>query len=45
MKREVDLLKFYPKSNSLIEDRGNSVTDENRTVARKFGIDYFERQK
>ena len=43
MKREVDLLKFYPKSNSLIEDCGNSVTDENRTVARKFVIEYFGR--
>ncbi len=43
MKREVDLLKFYPKSNRPIEDRGNLVTDEDRTVAKKFGIEHFER--
>ena len=42
MKREVDLLKFYPKSNRPIEDRGNLVTDEDRAVARKFDIEYFE---
>ena len=38
MKREVDFLKFYPKSNRPIEDRGNLVVDEDITVARKFGI-------
>ena len=42
MKREVDLLKFYPKSNRPIEDRGNLVTDEDRAVARKFDIEYFD---
>ena len=42
MKREVDLLKFYPKSNRPIKDRGNLVTDEDRAVARKFDIEYFD---
>jgi len=38
MKREVDLIKFYPKSNRPIEDRSNLAIDEDRTVARKCGI-------
>ena len=42
MRREVDLLKFYPKSNRPIEDRGNLVTNEDRAVARKFDIEYFD---
>ena len=42
MKREVDLLEFYPKSNRPIEDRGNLVTDEDRAVARKFDKEYFD---
>ncbi|MDB9865775.1 class I SAM-dependent methyltransferase [Candidatus Thioglobus sp.] len=42
MKREIDLLKFYPKSKRPIEDRGNLVTDIDRAVARKFDVEYYD---
>ena len=42
MKREVNLLEFYPKSNRPIDDRGNLITEEDRAVARKFDIEYFD---
>ena len=42
MKREIDLLKFYPKSKRPIADRGNLVTDIDRAVARKFDIEYYD---
>jgi len=42
MQREIDLLKFYPKSKRPIEDRGNLVTDIDRAVARKFDVEYFD---
>ena len=42
MKREFDLLEFYPKSNRPIDDRGNLITEEDRAVARKFDIEYFD---
>ena len=38
MKREIDLLKFYPKSKRPIEERGNLVTDIDRAVDRKFDV-------
>ena len=42
MKREIDLLKFYPKSKRPIEDRSNLVTDIDRAVARKFDVEYYD---
>ncbi len=42
MKREIDLLKFYPKSKRPIADRGNLVTDIDRAIARKFDIEYYD---
>ena len=42
MKREIDLLKFYPKSKRPIEDRGNLVTERDRALARKFDIEYYD---
>ena len=42
MQREIDLLKFYPKSKRPIEDRGNLVTDIDRAVARKFDVEYYD---
>jgi len=42
MKKEVNLLKFYPKSNRPIDERGNLVTEEDRAKARKFDVDYFD---
>ena len=42
MQREIDLLKFYPKSKRPIEDRGKLVTDIDRAVARKFDVEYYD---
>ncbi|SVB54394.1 uncharacterized protein METZ01_LOCUS207248, partial [marine metagenome] len=42
MNREVNLLKFYPKSNRPIDERGNLVMEEDRAKARKFDVDYFD---
>ena len=42
MQREIDLLKFYPKSKRPIEDRSNLVTDIDRAVARKFDVEYYD---
>jgi len=42
MKKEINLLKFYPKSNRPIDERGNLVTEEDRAKARKFDVDYFD---
>jgi len=42
MKRQVNLLEFYPQSNRPIADRGNLITEQDRAVARKFDIEYFD---
>ena len=42
MRQEIDLLKFYPKPNRPIEDRGNKITEKDRAVARKFDKEYFD---
>ena len=42
MKREVNLLKFYPKSKRPIDDRGNLITEQDRAIARKFDVEYFD---
>ena len=42
MQREIDLLKFYPKSKRRIEARSNLVTDIDRAVARKFDVEYYD---
>ena len=42
MGKEVNLLKFYPKSNRPIEDRGNRITEKDRATARKFDKEYFD---
>ena len=36
MGKELNLLKFYPKSSRPIEERGNKITEKDRAVARKF---------
>ena len=38
---EVNLLDLYPRSKRPIEERGNLVTEEHRSIARKFGQDAF----
>jgi SAM-dependent methyltransferase len=42
MKREVNLLEFYPKSKRPIDDRGNLITEHDRAIARKFDVEYFD---
>ena len=42
MNQEIDLLKFYPKSNRPIEERGKLIKETDRARARKFDIDYFD---
>lgn len=42
MQTEINLLKFYPQSNRPIDERGCLVTDQDRAVARKFDIEYFD---
>lgn len=40
--REVDLLVNYPKSKRNVEDRGQSKTEEDRAIARRFGKEFFD---
>ena len=42
MTREENLLKFYPQSNRPIDDRGNLITEQDRAIARKFDVEYFD---
>ena len=42
MKKEVNLLKFYPQSKRPIDDRGNLITEQDRAIARKFDVEYFD---
>ena len=39
---EVDLLVNYPKSKRDVEQRGQSKTEEDRAIARKFGKEFFD---
>ena len=39
---EIDLLNLYPRSNRPIEERGKMITEEHRSVARRFGEDFFD---
>ena len=42
MKREVNLLKFYPQSKRPIDDRGNLITEQDRAIARQYDVEYFD---
>ena len=42
MGKELNLLKFYPKSSRPIEERGNKITEKDRAVARKFDVEYYD---
>ena len=42
MGREIDLLVNYPKAKRDIKQRGNEKTEEDRTIARKFGKEFFD---
>jgi SAM-dependent methyltransferase len=39
---EIDLLVNYPKSKRNVEDRGQSKTEADRAIARKFGKEFFD---
>ncbi|MCG3175094.1 MAG: Ubiquinone/menaquinone biosynthesis C-methyltransferase UbiE [Candidatus Omnitrophica bacterium] len=39
---EIDLLCDYPRSKRPIEERGRLITEEHRSVARRFGVEYFD---
>ena len=41
-KREINLLKNYPKSKRNVSERGQSKTKEQQELARKFGRDFFD---
>ena len=38
---EINLLDKYPKSKRPIEERGNLITEQHRTIARQFGQDFL----
>ena len=42
MKREVNLLEFYPQSKRPIDERGNLITEQDRAIARQFDVEYFD---
>jgi SAM-dependent methyltransferase len=42
MGREIDLMVNYPKSKRNVEDRGQSKTEEDRRIARKFEKEFFD---
>ena len=42
MGKEINLLDRYPKSKRPIDERGRLVTDEQRAIARKFDVEYFD---
>ena len=39
---EIDLMKNYPKSNRDLAKRAQTKTDEQRSIAREFGQDFFD---
>lgn len=39
---EIDLLVNYPKSKRNVEDRGQTKTEEDRSIARRFGKEFFD---
>tara|TARA_B100000482_G_scaffold183063_1_gene157627 strand:- start:150 stop:809 length:660 start_codon:yes stop_codon:yes gene_type:complete len=45
MGKEINLLKFYPISNRPVEERGELVTERDRAIARKFDIEYFDKDR
>lgn len=42
MGNEINLLDLYPKSKRPIDERGTSVTAENKRIARQFGREFFD---
>ena len=42
---EIDLLKNYPKSKRNVKQRGETKTDEDRAIARRFGKQFFDGER
>ena len=42
MSKEIDLLVNYPKTKRDVKERGNTKTEEDRKIARKFDRDFFD---
>ncbi|MBS3905138.1 MAG: class I SAM-dependent methyltransferase [Simkania sp.] len=42
MEREIDLLVNYPKTKRNLQDRFEKKTEEDRAIARKFGVEFFD---
>jgi SAM-dependent methyltransferase len=42
MMAEIDLLDRYPRSNRPIEERAKLITEEHRTIARRFDKEFFD---
>jgi SAM-dependent methyltransferase len=42
MRQEIDLLVNYPRTKRNVEDRGETKTEEDRTIARQFGEAFFD---
>lgn len=42
MGREIDLLVEYPKTKRAVKERGAGKTAEDRTIARRFGREFFD---
>lgn len=45
MGREINLLEHYPKTKRNIHERGSSKTEEDRTIARQFGKEFFDGER
>ena len=39
---EIDLLDLYPRSRRPIEERGSQISEQDRAIARQFGLEYFD---
>lgn len=42
MNQEIDLLVNYPRAKRNVEERGQSKTEEDRTIARRFDREFFD---
>lgn len=42
MGREIDLLENYPKAKRNVDERGQTKTEEDRAIARRFGKEFFD---
>jgi len=42
MGKEINLLENYPKTKRDVKERGNTKTEEDRKIARKFGKEFFD---